>query len=158
MSICSIFCLISTATVGTVYLSTTTSTPSLTPYRSPATTIYSSKENRSRNRLRIEKSAFGPSTHYSTFVSNIMLAIVPESVEEFPFCKGMFGQNCRIQFLLSIKIKVSFLFLMSSCHFLQTHQWNGPDFHRSDRGSNPGRGSKISCLLLHYRAAPLASV
>ena len=32
------------------------------------------------------------------------------------------------------------------------------DFHRSDRGSNPGRGGKISCLRLHYRAAPLASV
>ena len=33
------------------------------------------------------------------------------------------------------------------------------DLHRSDRGSNPGRGSeKISCLRLHYRAAPLASV
>ena len=32
------------------------------------------------------------------------------------------------------------------------------DFHCSDRGSNPGRGSKISCLRLHYRAAPLASV
>ena len=33
------------------------------------------------------------------------------------------------------------------------------DFHRSDRGSIPGRGSKISeCLRLHYRAAPLASV
>ena len=24
------------------------------------------------------------------------------------------------------------------------------DFHRSDRGSNPGRGGKISCLRLHY--------
>ena len=33
------------------------------------------------------------------------------------------------------------------------------DFHCSDRGSNPGRGGKISyCLRLHYRAAPLASV
>ena len=32
------------------------------------------------------------------------------------------------------------------------------DFHRSDRGSNPGRGGKISCLRLHYRAGPLASV
>ena len=32
------------------------------------------------------------------------------------------------------------------------------DFHRCDRGSNPGRGGKISCLRLHYRAAPLASV
>ena len=32
------------------------------------------------------------------------------------------------------------------------------DFHRSGRGSNPGRGGKISCLRLHYRAAPLASV
>ena len=32
------------------------------------------------------------------------------------------------------------------------------NFHRSDRGSNPGRGGKISCLRLHYRAAPLASV
>ena len=33
------------------------------------------------------------------------------------------------------------------------------DFHRCDRGSNPGRGGKISsCLRLHYSAAPLASV
>ena len=33
------------------------------------------------------------------------------------------------------------------------------DFHRSDWGSNPGRGGKISkCLRLHYRAAPLVSV
>ena len=32
------------------------------------------------------------------------------------------------------------------------------DFHRIDRGSNPGRGGKISCLRLHYSAAPLASV
>ena len=32
------------------------------------------------------------------------------------------------------------------------------DFHRSDRGSNPGRGGKISSLRRHYRAAPLASV
>ena len=32
-------------------------------------------------------------------------------------------------------------------------------FHRSDRGSNPGRGGKISKYSrLHYRAAPLASV
>ena len=32
------------------------------------------------------------------------------------------------------------------------------DFHRSDRGSNPGRGGKISkCLRLHYSVAPLAS-
>ena len=31
-------------------------------------------------------------------------------------------------------------------------------FHRSDRGSNPGRGGKISCLRLHYRVATLASV
>ena len=32
------------------------------------------------------------------------------------------------------------------------------DFHRSDQGSNPGRGGKISCLRLHYSVAPLASV
>ena len=32
------------------------------------------------------------------------------------------------------------------------------DFHRSDRGSNPGRGGEISCLRLRYSAAPLASV
>ena len=33
------------------------------------------------------------------------------------------------------------------------------DFHRSDRGSNPGRGGIISkCLRLHYSAGPLASV
>ena len=32
------------------------------------------------------------------------------------------------------------------------------DFHRSDRGSNPGRGGIMSCLRLHYSAAPLASV
>ena len=32
------------------------------------------------------------------------------------------------------------------------------DFHRSDQGSNLGHGGKISCLRLHYRAAPLASV
>ena len=33
------------------------------------------------------------------------------------------------------------------------------DFHRSDRGSIPIRGGKISkCLRLHYSAAPLASV
>ena len=32
------------------------------------------------------------------------------------------------------------------------------DIHHSDQGSNPGCGSKISCLRLHYRAAPLASV
>ena len=32
------------------------------------------------------------------------------------------------------------------------------DLHRSDRGSNHSRGSKISCLQPHYRAAPLASV
>ena len=32
------------------------------------------------------------------------------------------------------------------------------DFHCSDRGSNHGRGSKISCLRLHYKVAPLASV
>ena len=32
------------------------------------------------------------------------------------------------------------------------------DFHRSDQGSNPGRGGKISCLRLHYRVAPFASV
>ena len=33
------------------------------------------------------------------------------------------------------------------------------DFHRSDRGSNPGRGGKISqCSRLHYRAASLAIV
>ena len=31
------------------------------------------------------------------------------------------------------------------------------DFRRGDQGSNPGRGGKISCLL-HYRAAPFASV
>ena len=32
------------------------------------------------------------------------------------------------------------------------------DFHHSDRGLNPGRGGKISCLQLYYRASPLASV
>ena len=32
------------------------------------------------------------------------------------------------------------------------------DFHRSARGSNPGRGGKISCSRLHYSAAPMASV
>ena len=33
------------------------------------------------------------------------------------------------------------------------------DFHHSDRGLNPGCGSKISyCLRLHYSVAPLASV
>ena len=32
------------------------------------------------------------------------------------------------------------------------------DFHRSDRGSNPGRGGKISCLRLHYNSTLLASV
>ena len=32
------------------------------------------------------------------------------------------------------------------------------DFHRSGRGSNPGRGGKISCLRLHYRTALLSSV
>ena len=32
------------------------------------------------------------------------------------------------------------------------------DFHCSDWGPNPGHGGKISCLRLHYRAAPLASV
>ena len=50
--------------------------------------------------------------------------------------------------------------------FREVTEDNGPndvvvtmfDFHRSDRGSNPGRGDKISCLRLHYRAAPLASV
>ena len=32
------------------------------------------------------------------------------------------------------------------------------DFHSSDRGLDPGLGSKISCLQLHYSAAALASV
>ena len=32
------------------------------------------------------------------------------------------------------------------------------NFQRSDRGSNPGHSGKISCLRLHYTAAPLASV
>ena len=31
------------------------------------------------------------------------------------------------------------------------------DFHRTDQGSNPSRGSEISCLQLHYSAAPLAN-
>ena len=54
-------------------------------------------------------------------------------------------------------------FISGPMHFIPTSIWAYGvvvrmfDFHRSDQGSNPGCGGKISCLRLHYRAAPLAS-
>ena len=71
-------------------------------------------------------------------------------------CMGKAGLVC-------VCVRVCVCVHVRACLCMSVHVAYGVmvsmfDFHRSDGGSNPGRGGKISCLRLHYRAAHLASV
>ena len=73
----------------------------------------------------------------------------------FSFCHWNLGGLPTDNFLKKTYFKLIFL-RMTLAYGVVVSMF---DFHRSDRGSNPGRGGKISqCLRLHYSAAPLASV